>query len=143
MSELGFTLSDIKEKLQKQKRNIIILGICLLIAIGGVVVSLLVNNATGRKIEASQAKIKHNNKRVEELDNVLVGLSSQMTDLQRKNINLNILLDSAKRTNLGLQSALHIQKNKISKLKKDLYYERHKINYSDSTANAIIQGFSE
>lgn len=127
------------------KRNLII-SLSLSIAailIGLVVIVGSIAKATERKIQASQAQIEANNKRLLQLDGVLEAYSKELTKLQKHAHQIDQQLDSTIQKNQLLTNSLNLQRLKTSKLKQQLYNERNKTNFSDSTANSIIQGFSE
>ena len=141
--ELPNLIDNLIQQAKAQKRNITIFGIAALLLLFGVVISFVSNKVTERKIESLEHEIEANNKRLTELDGVLEAYSNEIGKLQEQEHLLEVQLDSVQQENKQINNSLNLQKQKVSKLKKELYYERHKTNYSDSTINSILQGFSE
>jgi small-conductance mechanosensitive channel len=108
-----------------------------------VIISLAIKKSTEAKIQAYDAKVQQNEQRIVQLDNVLKVYYQQMNKLLKDNNQISMQLDSISERNKILNQSINLQKLKVSKLKKDLFHERHKTTYSDSTINAILQGFSE
>jgi len=141
--ELPNLIDNLIQQAKAQKRNITIFGIAALLLLFGVVISFVSNKVTERKIESLEHEIEANNKRLTELDGVLEAYSNEIGKLQEQEHLLEVQLDSVQQENKQINNSLNLQKQKVSKLKKELYYEKHKTNYSDSTINSILQGFSE
>lgn len=141
--ELPSLIDNLIQQAKAQKRNIAIFGIAVLLLLFGVVISFVSKNATERKIESLEHEIQANNKRLTELDGVLEAYSNEIGKLQEQEHLLEVQLDSVQQENKQINNSLNLQKQKVSKLKKELYHERNKTNYSDSTINSILQGFSE
>ena len=141
--ELPSLIDNLIQQAKAQKRNITIFGIAVLLLLFCVVISFVSNKVTERKIESLEHEIQANNKRLSELDGVLEAYSNEIGKLQEQEHLLEVQLDSVQQENKNINHSLNLQKQKVSKLKKELYHERNKTNYSDSTINSILQGFSE
>jgi len=126
-----------------KKNLIILLSLSIAIVLIGLVIVGGIAKATERKIQTSQIQIEANNKRLLQLDGVLEAYSNELTKLQKHAHQIDQHLDSTIQQNQVLANSLNLQRLKTSKLKQQLYNERNKTNFTDSTANSIIQGFSE
>lgn len=141
--ELPSLIDNLIQQTRAQNKKLIALAVVFVVLLIGVIVGHIAKNATESKIESLEHEIQANNKRLTELDGVLEAYSNEIGKLQEQEHLLEVQLDSVQQENKNINHSLNLQKQKVSKLKKELYHERNKTNYSDSTINSILQGFSE
>lgn len=143
LDQLPQTIDSIISKLEANRKKVLFLTVTAFLFLFVFVVVFVSHKATAKKIEAYEAKIQENNKRLSELDGVLGAVTNELSKLQHQEHQLEVQLDSVRKENLTITQKYNSQISRNKKLKQELYYEKHKNNYSDSTIISIIQGFSE